>query len=54
MIDFLDTIDEQDKFVDITKVNSLDDFVWDYEKIHKMTDEFIAKSKEYLKNALTE
>ena len=54
MTDFLDTIDEQNKFIDITKVNSLDEFVWDYEKIHKTTDEFIAKSKEYLKNALTE
>ena len=54
MTDFLDTIGEQDKFVDITTVNSLDDFVWDYEKIHKTTDEFIVKSKEYLKNALTE
>lgn len=53
MTDFLDTIDEQDKFVDITAVGSLDDFIWDYEKIYKITDEFIEKSKEYLEKALT-
>ena len=53
MTDYLDTIGEQDKFVDILSVDSLDDFVWDYEKIYKITDEFIEKSKEYLEKALT-
>ncbi len=52
MTDFLDTIDEQDKFVDITEVDSLEGFVWDYEKIHKITDEFVKKSKKYLERAL--
>lgn len=52
MTDFLDTIDEQDKFVDILLVDSLEDFVWDYEKIHNITDEFIEKSKDYLEKAL--
>ena len=52
MTDFLDTIDEQDKFVDILSVDSLEDFVWDYEKIHKITNDFIEKSKDYLEKAL--
>lgn len=52
MTDYLDTIGEQDKFVDILTVDSLDGFVWDYEKIHSLTDDFIEKSKKYLEKAL--
>lgn len=52
MIDFHDTIDEQDKFVDILSVDSLEDFVWDYDKIHKITNDFIEKSKNYLEKEL--
>lgn len=52
MTDYLDTIGEQDKFVDILSVDSLEDFVWDYDKIHKITNDFIEKSKNYLEKAL--
>ena len=54
MTDFLETIGEQDKFVDISSVESLDDFAWNYEKIFSITEEFIVNSKEYIKKTLTE
>lgn len=54
MTDFLETIGEQDKFVDISSVESLDDFAWNYEKIYSITEKFIVTSKEYIKKTLTE
>ena len=38
--------------IDILSVDSLEDFVWDYEKIHIITNDFIEKSKNYLEMAL--
>ena len=52
MTDFLDTINEQDKFVDITEVESFEELIWDYEKIHRATGDFIEISKMYLEKNL--
>ncbi len=52
MTDYLDTIGEQDKLIDIEEISLLNTFKWDYEKIGKRMEPFIKASKEYIKEAL--
>ena len=52
MTDYLDTIGEQDKLIDIEEISLLNTFKWDYERIGKRLEPFIKASKEYIKEAL--
>ena len=54
MTDYLDTIGEQDKLIDIEDISLLNTFKWDYERIGKRLEPFIKASKEYIKEALKE
>ena len=48
MIDYLDTIGESDKLLDVSDLSTLDNMEWDYDKINKNLSKFISHSKDYL------
>lgn len=48
MIDYLDTIGESDKLLDVSDLTTLDNMKWDYVKINERLQKFINNSKEYL------
>lgn len=48
MIDYLDTIKEDDKFIHSSELKNISNFKWDYVKIQKEIDEFRKKSIEYI------
>ena len=52
MIDYLNTIQQNDKMVKISQVKSFDKFIWNYENINKLLKEKIEFSKEFLEDAL--
>ena len=54
MIDYLSTIDESDKFIDITKIVNIDKLNWDYNKINEKIKEFREKSINYLDKSLND
>ncbi|MBR4909259.1 MAG: polysaccharide pyruvyl transferase family protein [Acidaminococcaceae bacterium] len=54
LTDYLETIGEQDKLVDIEEIGLFNSFKWDYEKIGKRLERFIKVSKEYVNEALGE
>ena len=54
MLDYLNTIDECDKMIDITNCKSINDFEWNYTKIDSKLEEFVTNSKQYLKRNILE
>lgn len=54
MLDYLNTIDECDKMIDITNFKSINDFEWNYTKIDSKLEEFVTNSKQYLKRNILE
>lgn len=52
MIDFLETINETDKYVSVPDAEQLEEINWDYKRINKDIDEFRKASIEYLKDNL--
>ncbi len=48
MIDYLDTIEESDKLLDISDLATLDNMKWNYDKINENLSKFINRSKDYL------
>ena len=52
MNDYLLKIGESNKLVDISQVESLDNYVWDYKKIEDSMNEFIRYSKDYLESSI--
>lgn len=54
MFDYLNTIDERDKMIDITNFISINDFEWNYTKIDSKLEEFVNNSKQYLKRNILE
>ncbi len=52
LIDFLNTIDESDKYMLVPNYEKLSKISWNYKKINKKLQVFINESKNYLENAL--
>lgn len=53
LTDYLEKIGETDKLVDITRVNNLEKYVWDYSKIENNMNKFIDESKKYIMSSIT-
>jgi len=52
LTDYLETIDELDKLVDIEELEVLDNFRWDYKKIDYKIKELVAFSKNFINESL--
>ena len=48
MLDYLNTIGESDKMIDVQNLKSVKDFEWNYDKINFKLEEFVNNSKNYL------
>ena len=53
LTDYLEKIGETDKLVDITRVNNVERYIWDYSKIKNNMDKFIDDSKKYITSSIT-
>lgn len=53
LIDYLNTIGETDKLVDIFQIDCIDNYTWDYSKIEKNMKGFILTSKDYIASAIS-
>jgi len=51
MLDFLNTIDEKDKYIDKENIN-LSAMKWNYKVINKNLNNLIVESKDYLKKSI--
>lgn len=54
LYDFLKTINQGDKFIDLDQVENLEDFNWDFDKINMILKTKTIESKEYLEYSLKE
>ena len=54
IIDFLKTIHQEDKFINLENNCKIDSLKWDYNEINKILKTFISSSKKFLNDALKE
>lgn len=52
MIDYMNTIGENNKIIDTYKLNEIDQFSWDYSKIKELLNNFVLYSKKYLDDVI--
>jgi hypothetical protein len=52
MVDFLKTINQNDKYINDESFIDLNEYMWDYSKINHNVDKFVNSSKEYIKECI--